>query len=100
MYMHARRVEGSVGAGESGRADWEQSGYGTLDVESAHAIAPGASIVLLTSPVDETQGGRSRPARIPCPGKVCPGPSPWERSLAELGKLQRTRCLILSDGKS
>ena len=57
----------------------------TLDVESAHAIAPGASIVLLTSPVDETQGGRSRPARIPCPGKVCPGPSPWERSLAELG---------------
>ena len=28
----------------------------TLDVEWAHAMAPGASIVLLTSPVDETEG--------------------------------------------
>lgn len=28
----------------------------TLDVEWAHAIAPGANIVLLTSPVNETQG--------------------------------------------
>lgn len=28
----------------------------TLDVEWAHALAPGAGIVLLTSPVDETQG--------------------------------------------
>jgi subtilase family serine protease len=28
----------------------------TLDVEWAHAIAPGAGIVLLTSPVNETQG--------------------------------------------
>ena len=25
-----RRVEGLVGSGESGRADWEQSGYGVL----------------------------------------------------------------------
>ena len=28
----------------------------TLDVEWAHAMAPGAAIVLLTSPVDETEG--------------------------------------------
>jgi subtilase family serine protease len=33
----------------------------TLDVEWAHAIAPGASIVLLTSPVDETQGVQGLP---------------------------------------
>jgi subtilase family serine protease len=33
----------------------------TLDVEWTHAIAPGASIVLLTSPVDETQGVQGMP---------------------------------------
>jgi subtilase family serine protease len=33
----------------------------TLDVEWAHALAPGASIVLLTSPVDETQGVQGLP---------------------------------------
>jgi subtilase family serine protease len=33
----------------------------TLDVEWAHAIAPGASIVLLTSPVDETEGVQGLP---------------------------------------
>lgn len=33
----------------------------TLDVEWAHAIAPGASINLLTSPVDETQGVQGMP---------------------------------------
>lgn len=33
----------------------------TLDVEWAHAMAPGASIVLLTSPVDETQGVQGLP---------------------------------------
>jgi subtilase family serine protease len=27
----------------------------TLDVEWSHAIAPGAAIVVLTSPVDETE---------------------------------------------
>jgi subtilase family serine protease len=32
-----------------------------LDVEWAHAIAPGAAIVLLTSPVDETQGVQGMP---------------------------------------
>jgi subtilase family serine protease len=33
----------------------------TLDVEWAHAVAPGASIVLLTSPVDETEGVQGLP---------------------------------------
>jgi subtilase family serine protease len=33
----------------------------TLDVEWAHAIAPGANIVLLTSPVDETEGVEGMP---------------------------------------
>lgn len=33
----------------------------TLDVEWAHATAPGASIVLLTSPVSETQGVQGMP---------------------------------------
>lgn len=33
----------------------------TLDVEWAHAIAPGASINLVTSPVDETQGVQGMP---------------------------------------
>jgi subtilase family serine protease len=33
----------------------------TLDVEWAHAIAPGAAIVLLTSPVDETEGVQGMP---------------------------------------
>ncbi len=33
----------------------------TLDVEWAHAIAPGANIVLLTSPVSETEGVQGMP---------------------------------------
>jgi subtilase family serine protease len=33
----------------------------TLDVEWAHALAPGAAIVLLTSPVDETEGVQGLP---------------------------------------
>jgi subtilase family serine protease len=33
----------------------------TLDVEWAHALAPGARIVLLTSPVDETEGVQGLP---------------------------------------
>jgi subtilase family serine protease len=32
------------------------AGEATADVEWAHAMAPGANIVLMTSPVDETQG--------------------------------------------
>jgi subtilase family serine protease len=42
----------------------DQPGWGgetTLDVEWAHAMAPGASIVLLTSPVDETEGVQGLP---------------------------------------
>lgn len=33
----------------------------TLDVEWSHAMAPGASIVLMTSPVDETEGVQGMP---------------------------------------
>jgi subtilase family serine protease len=38
----------------SAQVSW--AGESTLDVEWAHALAPGANIVLLTSPVNETQG--------------------------------------------
>jgi subtilase family serine protease len=37
------------------------AGEVTLDVEWAHAMAPGASIVLMTSPVDETEGVQGMP---------------------------------------
>jgi subtilase family serine protease len=37
------------------------AGETTLDVEWAHALAPGAAIVLLTSPVDETEGVQGLP---------------------------------------
>nr|WP_321983524.1 S53 family peptidase [uncultured Lichenicoccus sp.] len=42
----------------------DQPGWGgevSLDVEWAHAMAPGANIVLLTSPVDETEGVQGLP---------------------------------------
>jgi subtilase family serine protease len=42
----------------------DQNGWAfetTLDVEWAHALAPGANIVLLTSPVSETQGVQGLP---------------------------------------
>jgi subtilase family serine protease len=37
------------------------AGETTLDVEWAHAMAPGAAIVLMTSPVDETEGVQGMP---------------------------------------
>jgi subtilase family serine protease len=37
------------------------AGETTLDVEWAHAMAPGAAIVLLTSPIDETEGVQGLP---------------------------------------
>jgi hypothetical protein len=37
------------------------AGEVTLDVEWAHAMAPGAAIVLITSPVDETEGVQGLP---------------------------------------
>jgi subtilase family serine protease len=43
----------------SDQAGWE--GETTLDVEWAHAIAPGAGIVLLVSPVSETEGVQGFP---------------------------------------
>ena len=45
-------------------SDQDQVGWAqetSLDVEWAHALAPGASIVLLTSPVSETQGVQGMP---------------------------------------
>lgn len=53
-----------------GTVPWDPSTYPdqpswafetTLDVEWAHAMAPGAAIVLLTSPVDETEGVQGLP---------------------------------------
>ena len=44
---------------DSTQVGW--AGETTLDVEWAHAIAPGASIVLLTSPVDENEGVAGMP---------------------------------------
>jgi subtilase family serine protease len=43
----------------SDQAGWAEET--TLDVEWAHAIAPGANIVLLTSPVSETEGVQGLP---------------------------------------
>ena len=37
------------------------AGEVTLDVEWAHAMAPGAAIILMTSPVDETEGVQGLP---------------------------------------
>jgi len=45
-------------------SDSDQVGWAsetTLDVEWAHALAPGAGIVLLTSPVSETEGVQGLP---------------------------------------
>ena len=42
----------------------DQPGWGfetTLDVEWSHAMAPGAAIIVLTSPVDETEGVQGLP---------------------------------------
>ena len=53
-----------------GTVPWDPSTYPnqpgwafetTLDVEWAHAMAPGAAIVVLTSPVDETEGVQGLP---------------------------------------
>lgn len=44
---------------DSGQVGWAFET--TLDVEWAHAIAPGANIVLLTSPVNETEGVQGLP---------------------------------------
>ncbi len=53
------RIESPVGATTFHRGDPAQAGWGvetSLDVEWAHAMAPGAALVLLTTPVDETEG--------------------------------------------
>lgn len=48
-----------LGTRLSGNSGWV--GETTLDVEWAHAIAPGARIMLLESPVDETEGVQGLP---------------------------------------
>jgi subtilase family serine protease len=48
-----------IGKTKGGDAGWV--GETTLDVEWAHALAPGARIVLLTSPVNETEGVQGLP---------------------------------------
>ena len=49
----------TVDPSNSDQVGWE--GETTLDVEWAHAIAPGANIVLLVSPVSETEGVQGFP---------------------------------------
>ncbi len=46
-------------SGNSEMTGWQ--GETTLDVETVHAIAPGANITILTSPVDETEGVQGIP---------------------------------------
>jgi subtilase family serine protease len=46
-------------AGNTGMVGW--AGETTLDVEYAHVIAPGASIVLVETPVSETEGTQGFP---------------------------------------
>ena len=46
-------------SGNAEMAGWQQET--TLDVETVHAIAPDASIIVLTSPVDETEGVQGLP---------------------------------------
>ncbi|HEX8918535.1 MAG TPA: S53 family peptidase [Chloroflexota bacterium] len=47
-------IRAPLGTGKDTDPGW--MGETTLDVEWAHAMAPGARILLLTSPVDETEG--------------------------------------------
>ncbi len=52
-------IRAPLGSKPFNYADSEMSGWAvetTLDVETIHAMAPGAKIVVLTSPVDETEG--------------------------------------------
>jgi subtilase family serine protease len=53
-----------LGAKPFNPSDGEMGGWAgetTLDVETIHAMAPGANIVVLTSPVDETEGTAGLP---------------------------------------
>jgi subtilase family serine protease len=49
----------TIDPGNSDQVGWE--GETTLDVEWAHTVAPGANIVLLVSPVSETEGVQGFP---------------------------------------
>lgn len=52
-------IRAPLGTSRASSAGWR--GETTLDVEWAHAMAPDARIVVLTSPVDETEGTRGLP---------------------------------------
>jgi subtilase family serine protease len=52
-------IRAPLGAKTFNQADSEMVGWAvetTLDVQTIHALAPGAKIIVLTSPVDETEG--------------------------------------------
>jgi subtilase family serine protease len=49
----------SQGTGQEDKANWDLEV--TLDVETAHAMAPGANILLVTTPTSETQGVQGLP---------------------------------------
>ncbi len=51
---HASRQDPRVQHGNSDMSGW--AGETTLDVEYAHSLAPGASILLVETPVSETEG--------------------------------------------
>lgn len=53
------QIRAPLGTGESTRTGWE--GETALDVEWAHVMAPSARILILTSPVDETEGVQGLP---------------------------------------
>lgn len=52
-------IRAPLGTSHTPQTGWE--GETTLDVEWAHVMAPGARILLLTSPVDETEGVQGVP---------------------------------------
>jgi subtilase family serine protease len=61
------RVVAPIGSVPFDPNDGDMQGWAvetTLDVEWAHTMAPGASIVLLTSPVSETEGTQGMPELI------------------------------------
>jgi subtilase family serine protease len=58
------QVIAPLGPAQPGASQAEQQGWQgetTLDVEEAHAVAPKANLVVLTSPIDETEGVQGLP---------------------------------------
>ena len=61
----------------------------TLDVEWSHAMAPGAGIVVLTSPVDETEGVQGLPNSMT--SRISPSTITSAKSSPRAGPPRRTR---------